>query len=316
MNSDDPLTGIVARNLTLIASDKIGTADKKLDYTQISNGVASFEAENDINMNMNTLDDGATLKVKDIVSKQGNIDISFDKSSQIDNIISGKNIKITQNDGDLFIRTIGKLQGLTFNDMLKPHDKISLENGVIPQTIDIAVNGDDSTLTIFNAYVKGANNGAGAYDAYGNRLADVKLSANSVIATASDVPSSNISTKKNPNGLKINMPEKTDGIVAKGNGKALALEITGRNNSVSDNAIVSVNSDNSRGAIFNKLYSNDAYVNSKDANLSIINGNIIHYGEITNGNGSSYGNLKAVVDNDFRRLIGGRDNPVSIQLFL
>ena len=81
-----------------------------------------------------------------------------------------------------------------------------------------------------------------------------------------------------------------------------------------DNVAVSVTSEPnlSRGVIFNKLYANDAYIDSQQPNIAVNDGYITNYAEFTSGKyDKNY--LKAIVDNNYRRLI----NPdyVNAQLF-
>jgi len=73
------------------------------------------------------------------------------------------------------------------------------------------------------------------------------------------------------------------------------------------NAVISVNdySDTNRGVVLNNIYADNAYINTKDTNLSVKNGNIKNYGEFRNND------KMAVVDNDFRRIV----KPADIQLY-
>ncbi len=73
------------------------------------------------------------------------------------------------------------------------------------------------------------------------------------------------------------------------------------------NVAISVNdyADTNRGVVFDTLYADNAYVNTKDTNLNVENGYITNYGEIRNNN------KIAVVDNDFRRIV----SPANIQLY-
>ena len=73
------------------------------------------------------------------------------------------------------------------------------------------------------------------------------------------------------------------------------------------NVAISVNdyADTNRGVVFDTLYANNAYVNTKDTNLNVENGYITNYAEIRNND------KIAVVDNDFRRIV----SPANIQLY-
>ena len=84
--------------------------------------------------------------------------------------------------------------------------------------------------------------------------------------------------------------------------------------SVDDNAMYN------RGAIFNYLYANYAYIDTKDVNLVFNDAIINDYAEFRNGNGWSDACYRwlAIVDNDFRRLISNdyqMNIPVTLQLY-
>ena len=73
------------------------------------------------------------------------------------------------------------------------------------------------------------------------------------------------------------------------------------------NAVISVNDyvDTNRGVVFDTLYADNSYVNTKDTNLDVTNGYITNYAEMRNND------KIAVVDNDFRRIV----RPANIQLY-
>lgn len=73
------------------------------------------------------------------------------------------------------------------------------------------------------------------------------------------------------------------------------------------NAVISVNdyANTNRGVVFDTLYVDNAYLNTKDTNLNIGNGYVTNYAEIRNND------KIAVVDNDFRRIV----NPANVQLY-
>ena len=79
------------------------------------------------------------------------------------------------------------------------------------------------------------------------------------------------------------------------------------------NAVISVNdyTDTERGVEFNKLYADNAYINTMDTNLTIHDSYINNYAEIRNGNrDSDSSRYLAIVDNDYRRLV-----PSDVQLY-
>ena len=81
----------------------------------------------------------------------------------------------------------------------------------------------------------------------------------------------------------------------------------------SKNAVISVNdyTDSEQGVEFNKLYVDDAYINTMDTNLAVHDAYITNYAEIRNGNRDA-GSTRylTVVDNDYRRLV-----PSNVQLY-
>lgn len=227
----------------------------------------------------------------------------------------------------------------------------------------------NSTLRIYNAYVRGANNGQGAYeDILGQTFqkADVSLMADNIYANAYDAAESNVSTVHHPDGFdpKENGSYELNGEThyaigfnTVGDGAKLSFDIEGVNKDfvsevnngdtstrtytskekyetieifnnkfqvsggnayLADDVAISVNTapgtadtGYNRGMNINKIYANDAYVDTKDLNLSIRDGIINNYAEFRNGNRGGEGNYGgdydyrwlAVVDNDFRRLI-------------
>lgn len=79
------------------------------------------------------------------------------------------------------------------------------------------------------------------------------------------------------------------------------------------NAVISVNdyTDTERGVEFNKLYADNAYINTMDTNLTIHDSYINNYAEIRNGNrDTDNSRYLAIVDNDYHRLV-----PPDVQLY-
>ena len=79
------------------------------------------------------------------------------------------------------------------------------------------------------------------------------------------------------------------------------------------NAIISVNDyvNTERGVEFNKLYADNAYINTMDTNLTIHDSYINNYAEIRNGNrDTDNSRYLAIVDNDYHRLV-----PSDVQLY-
>lgn len=373
---------IEGQNISVISSNEIGASDKALTYSQRTDvnpdSWVSFEAENDIKLE-NVKSDNPT-NIWQLISKRGSIDFTLGSEATINEITSGNHLHLLSKAKNLTIYNIGKTSSFEdpFDDLLYPHDLIKLgtgEDSVVPQTVAIEVldlnGGEDanSTLRIYNAYVRGANNGQGAYeDILGQTFqkADVSLMADNIYANAYDAAESNVSTVHHPDGFdpKENGSYELNGEThyatgfnTVGDGAKLSFDIEGVNKDfvsevnngdtstrtytskekyetieifnnkfqvsggnayLADDVAISVNTapgtadtGYNRGMNINKIYANDAYVDTKDLNLSIRDGIINNYAEFRNGNRGGEGNYGgdydyrwlAVVDNDFRRLI-------------
>lgn len=372
---------IEGQNISVISSNEIG-GEKALTYTQRTDvnpdSWVSFEAENDIKLE-NVKSDNPT-NIWQLISKRGSIDFTLGSEATINEITSGNHLHLLSKSKDLTIYNIGKTTSFEdpMDDLLYPHDLIKLgsgEDSVVPQTIAIEVldldGGADanSTLKIYNAYVKGANNGQGEYEDVNGQTfqkADVSLMADNIYANAYDAAESDVSTVHHPDGFdpKENGSYELDGEThyatgfnTVGEGAKLSFDIEGVNKDfvadvnggdtstrtynektkfetieifnnefqipggnayLADDVAISVNTapgsadtGYNRGMNINKIYTNDAYVDTKDLNLTIRDAIINNYAEFRNGNRGgegSYGSdydyrWLAVVDNDFRRLV-------------
>ena len=372
---------IEGQNISVISSNEIG-GEKALTYKQRTDvnpdSWVSFEAENDIKLE-NVKSDNPT-NIWQLISKRGSIDFTLGSEATINEITSGNHLHLLSKAKDLTIYNIGKTTSFEdpMDDLLYPHDLISLgsgEDSVVPQTVAIEVldlNGGadaNSTLRIYNAYVRGANNGQGAYETYLDQTfqkADVSLMADNVYANAYEAAASDVSTVHHPDGFdpKENGSYEIDGEThyatgfnTVGEGVKLSFDIEGVNKDyvaqvnggdtstrdyqerptsdtieifnnkyqipgdnvyLANDVTLSLNSGegtaetgNNRGMNINKIYANDAYVDTKDLNLTIRDAIINNYAEFRNGNRDGEGNYGsdydyrwlAVVDNDFRRLV-------------
>ncbi len=370
-STDDSKANITGKNISIIASDTIGSDSRKLTYNQLENGSISALSENDINL----LGLGAKDTIWQLISKRGNIDFTLNGDAEIREITAGGNLNLTSNGKNLTIYDLGKISNLTSSDdILYPHDGISIDDGdVTPQQIELKVLGKDSTLNIYNAYVKGSDNGN----------IDVVLRADNIIAHAYDAPITNISTQENPSGFDAKAGRtyanditdknatkdlKASGFNTVGDGKALTFDIQGVSQSdviangndvdsrdyniqnpvqspkpdfqnpnafkkpvaKSKKVSISVNSGensptNNRGITIEKLYADNAYVDTKDLNLKSIDTYISNYGEFVNGNrGATTGGhtvddsyrWRNIVDNDYKRNLANLyDIPITSQLY-
>lgn len=370
-STDNSKANITGKNISIIASDNIGSDADKLTYNQLVNGSISAMAENDVNI----LGLGGKDTIWQLISKRGNLDFTLNGDAEIREITAGDNLKITSKGQNLTIYDLGKISSITTgDDILYPHDGISFDDGdVTPEQLELKVIGKNSTLNIYNAYVRGSDNGK----------ADVIIKADNVIAHAYDAPSSVVSTKENPNGFNSKTGRtyanditdsnasknlKASGFNTVGTGSALTFDIQGvskddvisaggdvnsrdynlQNPVVSqrpefqnpnaftqtvakaENVSISLNSgENSptdnRGMLIEKLYADNAYVDTKDLNLTSVDTYITNYAEFINGNREATSGgypinddyrWRNIVDNDYKRNLSNIYNvPITSQLY-
>ncbi len=382
-SSSNPNNAVVSgRNISLIASNTLGSSDRAFTYNQLEGGSVSVLAENDINLKGL----GLNNNVWQLITKRGNLGVEFSGNAIIREINAGNNVNIVSRGENLTIYDLGKTSNLSaIDDILWPHDQIEISS-VAPETVDISVldinptndttpNVGNSTLNIYNAYVRGQNNGN----------ADVTLRADNIIAHAYDAASSTVSNTARPNGFDATDGRtyandftdanaeknlKATGFNTVGDGDKLVFDIQGISRDDVTNAGGDVNSRtynpqnpvesanifknpngfeetvykakdvtlslnsakdnaplNNRGMEIQKIYSDNAYVDTKDLNLSITDGFITNYAEFRNGNrgGTGIGDFidmqngyrwLAIVDNDYHRIISNKYNiPVTSQLY-
>lgn len=370
-STDNTKPNITGKNISMISSNDVGSSSEKFTYKQLSDGSISVLSEN--NINISGLGDNDT--VWQMIAKRGNIDYSLSGDAQIREIAAAKNMKIVSTGENLTIYDLGKITNIEpDDDILYAHDGIALNSSnMASEQIELNVLGDNSTLNIYNAYIKGLD----------NNKSDVILKADNIIAHAYDAPSSVVATKENPNGFDAKLGRtyanditnssavkdlKASGFNAVGTGKALSFDIQGVSkadvaaaggnensrdyntqnpivpskpefvnpnafkNQVAkaENVSISLNSgENSstenRGLLINKLYADNAYVDTKDLNLKALDAYITNYGEFRNGNrgasagghliGNEYRWLN-IVDNDYKRNIANIFGvPVTSQIY-
>lgn len=363
-STDNITPNITGRNISLISSNNVGDKNKSLTYNQTENGSISVLAENDVNISGK----GNQDNIWQLISKNGNINLDLNGDASIREITAAKNLKLISKGHNLTIYDLGKISNaMSVDDILFPHDGIDI-SGIVPETIEIQVldtnsetqdsNKGNSTLNIFNAYVKGND----------SKNPDVILKADNIIAHAYDAPSSTISNTNRPNGFDAKDGRtyandytdetaekdlKATGFNTVGEGGMLSFEISGvspddvaKAGSSNDlrnynsqkpidsskefknpngfkgtvykagDVTLSLNSSNdnaptdNRGLQIDKIYTDNAYVDTKDLNLNVTDGFITNYGEFRNGNrgGSTGGNYisddyrwSAIIDNDFNR---------------
>ena len=380
--ADGSKPNVSGKNISIITSNNLGSADKAFIYNQLDGGSVSVMAENDINLKGT----GAEDNIWQLITKRGDLNMAFSGNAVIREINAANNLKIVSTGENLTIYDLGKTSNLSeLDDILQPHDQLGIAS-VAPETVDISVldiNPDNdstpgegnSTLNIYNAYVKGQNNGN----------VDVRLRADNIIAHAYDAASSPVSNTARPNGFDATENRtyanditdknadknlKATGFNTVGQGDKLVFDIQGVSQSDVINAggdvndrtynpqnsidsvdifknpngfegtvykakdvTLSLNSSkdsaptDNRGMEILKLYSDNAYVDTKDLNLSITDAFITNYAEFRNGNrgGTGIGDFVdmqngyrwlAVVDNDYHRIISNNYNiPVTSQLY-
>lgn len=371
--SDDNYPIIKGQNISLIASDKIGTGTKQVIFEQDTlnapNSSVSVEAENDLNISGKS-NSNNDMKIYQMLSKHGIINFGMESDADIAEITAGGGLKLTQKYQNLTIRRLGFLsKGLDFDDILYPHDDIKSDDmSLIPKYVDIKVldamdtpERADSTLKIYSAYVRGNNGPDAEYNPDGTKIADYTLMADNIYANSDKAPDSNVSTKSNPKGYKQTGKTYTDadfggddtvysalGLNVLGNSKdTTTIKILGvdkskvddlipnaqrnnykvqkqnfntpskfqnsksksKNNDYKANDVVlSINDygNKSKPVSVDKIYANNAYINTSATDFKVEDGIITNYAEFRNVD------KLGIVDNDFRRLLVG---PADIQLY-
>ena len=382
-SSDSTQANLEGKNISVISSNEIGEDGKALTYKQRtdldSDAKVGFEAENDIYLDGSSF--GDKTNIAHLISKRGSIDFALGSDAEIAEITSNDHLHILNKSKNLTIYNLGLISGGSedFNDLLYPHDKIKLggeNNEVVPQTVAIEVldalggNNANSTLRIYNAYVRGANNGKGEFEVVGDNIfqkPDVTLMADNIYAHSYDAMESPVYTEHHNDGFDPKadtvyvdpLTGKTSyasGFNTFGDGEKLAFDITGvskdavadANNGDSStrsyieqelkttievfqneftlqtgtdyrakDVTLSLNSndtlqqDTNRGLHINRLYANDAYVDTQDLDLTVRDAIINNYAEFRNGNRDGSGGVHrpqsedyrwlTIVDNDFRR---------------
>lgn len=377
--SDKSKANVEGRNISLISSDNLGTKGNAFTYNQLENGSISAMAENDLYIKGM----GQNDNLWQLITKRGNMGLEFTGDAIIRELTAGKHLEIVSQGANLTIYDLGKSTNLAdTDDILYPHDNI-LMSSVAPETVDIRVldtnpdtrvnpNDANSTLNIYNAYIKGQSNGS----------ADVTLRADNIIAHAYDAASSPVSNVARPDGFDATEgrlyandymnPDadknlKATGFNTVGKGGKLVFDIQGvspddvvnaggkesdRNYKPQDvietveifnnpigfketvykakDVTLSLNSGanaptDNRGMEISKIYTDNAYVDTKDLNMHISDAFITNYGEFRNGNlgGQGGGHFISdeyrwltIVDNDYYRNITNNFGiPVTSQLY-
>ena len=251
---------VFGQNISLIAANNIGTANKKMTYLQdtLANpqSMVSFEAENNIYMSGDATS-GEGSKINQMVAKRGSIVLDLNKDTVINEITAGKSLEITQKAQNLTLLEVGMpAEGTTFDDMLYAHDDLvwgkepntSNDKSVVPQNVIIRVldatdtpERGDSNLKVYSMNVRGNNNENANYYSTGGRLADVTLMADNIYANSDKAPDSSVPTKANPTGYKQTQTSynaaqfgfadtgehQAKGINSYGEGEALSVDILG-----------------------------------------------------------------------------------------
>ncbi|MGN0030615.1 MAG: hypothetical protein ACI37Q_01510 [Candidatus Gastranaerophilaceae bacterium] len=246
-SADNTIPNITGKNISIISSDNIGLSSNHLTYNQLDGGSVSAMAEN--NLYISGVGDDSTIW--QIIAKRGDLALTLDGDAAIREITGNGKLTLISKGQNLTVYDLGKISSLNSDDdILYPHDGLAFESGdVIPEQIELQVldlkqaNPADanSTLNIFNAYVKGSDSDS----------ADVILKADNIIAHAYGAPSSVVSTNQNPNGFDANIGRtyanditepnaigdlKASGINTVGDGNALVFDIQG----VSESDVVAI----------------------------------------------------------------------------
>lgn len=195
---DKSQPNITGKNISIIASDNVGSKDNALTYLQTQGGSISVEAENDLYIKGM----GSNDNIWQLITKRGNMGLDFSGDAVIRELTAGKDISIVSKGSNVTIYDLGKVSHLLDgDDLLFPHDQIKFSD-VVPETVHITVldvnpetridpDEANATINIYNAYVKGKNNGK----------ADVVLKADKIIAHAYDAADSIVTNTERPNGF-------------------------------------------------------------------------------------------------------------------
>ncbi|MBR3676498.1 MAG: hypothetical protein IKN71_05130, partial [Alphaproteobacteria bacterium] len=260
--ADGHNAAVTAQNISVIASDNIGSKDHKFIYRQDTatnpNSSVSFEAENDLRITGSANSENET-KLYQLISKHGTLDLDLESNASIGYITAGEGLEITQKAQNLTIGEIGLSSDkhsaqADFDDILYAHDGLvygdndnSSGTSVVPKhaiirALDAMDNSEraDSNLKIYSLTVRGNNGDNDNYYPDGGRLADVTLMADNIYANSDKAPDSNVSTKANPDGYKQTETTYNDaifggtgvirnarGINAYGEGTPLSLDVLG-----------------------------------------------------------------------------------------
>ena len=193
---DKTQPNVIGKNISLISSNNIGSADNYFTYQQTGTAEDYFSAEAENDLYVQGM--GDKTNIWQLITKRGNMGLVFDGNTTIRELTAGKDIQIVNKGENLTIYDLGRLPHMLNpeDDLLYPHDRIELSS-VVPETINIAVldakGGDDaySTLNIYNAFVRGTD----------DDKADVVLAADRIIAHASEAPDSVVSNVARPGGF-------------------------------------------------------------------------------------------------------------------
>ena len=194
---DKTQPNVIGKNISLISSNNIGSADNYFTYQQTGTAEDYFSAEAENDLYVQGM--GDKTNIWQLITKRGNMGLVFDgDDTTIRELTAGKDIQIVNKGKNLTIYDLGRLPHVLnpADDLLYPHDRIELSS-VVPETVNIAVldanGGDDaySTLNIYNAFVRGTD----------DDKADVVLAADRIIAHASEAPDSVVSNVARPGGF-------------------------------------------------------------------------------------------------------------------
>ena len=193
---DKTQPNVIGKNISLISSNNIGSADNYFTYQQTGTAEDYFSAEAENDLYVQGM--GDKTNIWQLITKRGNMGLVFDGNTTIRELTAGKDIQIVNKGENLTIYDLGRLPHMLNpeDDLLYPHDRIELSS-VVPETVNIAVldakGGDDaySTLNIYNAFVRGTD----------DDKADVVLAADRIIAHASEAPDSVVSNVARPGGF-------------------------------------------------------------------------------------------------------------------
>ena len=301
---------ISGQNVSIVASANIGEAGKNLtmlqDHLGNPDAKAYLEAFDSIYFDGKSNKPGEKLQIAQARTKGlGEIVLDVEEDTNIEQLVFGNTIKIVQ-----------KGQNLTINNISMYGEHLEDDESILPTSEDIRKFGKQILMEAYDAYSQGGNStitiknadilGLGLRDEYGNRIVDVKLTADNIIFESS--AKSNLSPE--PIVFEVSGVS-PDNVLSVGGTRSNYNYKDGR--FLVNNALINIETDsaNNTGIIFNKLHANNAKITTNMTNVAVNDGYITNTAVITNGNINATGHNHQILVNNVTKGI----QPYAAQLY-